>query len=198
VFLPGAAGYDTSVAANGSSDYSKVDIDAAKALLVKAGSPKVTVRFMYGKSNTRRAAEFALIQASEAQAGITVQDFGNDNWGSLLGNKSYDAVLFAFQDVSLGVTGFQSIFGTGGGSNYNAYSSKAVDADFTKLSGEFDPAVQRTLLADVDKHVWADAASVTIFQFPDVNGWSDKIQNVSDNPLSPAIFWNYLDWTIKK
>ena len=198
VFLPGAAGYDTSAAANGSADYAKVDLAAAKDLLAKAGNPTVSVKFMYGKSNTRRAQEFALIQASEAQVGIKVIDAGNDDWGSLLGNKSYDAVLFAFQDTSLGVTGFQPIFGTGGGSNYNGYSNKAVDADFTKLSGEFDATAQQKLLADVDKHAWADAASVTIFQFPDVNGWSSKIQNVSDNPLSPAIFWNYFNWTIKK
>jgi peptide/nickel transport system substrate-binding protein len=198
VFLPGQAGYDTSVAANGSADYAKVDVAGAKALLAKAGNPTVNVRFLYGKSNTRRAQEFALIQASEAQAGIKVIDDGDDNWGSLLGNKSYDAVLFAFQSTSLGVTAFQAIFGTGGGSNYNGYSNKAVDADFTKLSADFNTSDQIKLLADVDKHAWADAADATIFQFPDVNGWSSKIQNVSDNPLSPAIFWNYFNWTIKK
>ena len=198
VFLPGQDGYDASAAANGSADYAKVDLAGAKALLAKAGNPTVNVKFMYGKSNTRRAQEFALIQASEAQAGINVIDAGNDDWGSLLGNKSYDAVLFAFQSTSLGVTAFQAIFGTGGGSNYNGYSNKTVDADFAKLSGDFDAADQRKLLADVDKHAWADAADVTIFQFPDVNGWSSKIQNVSDNPLSPAIFWNYFNWTVKK
>ena len=198
VFLPGQDGYSESASANGSADYAKVDLAAAKALLAKAGNPTVNVKFMYGKSNTRRQQEFALIQASEAQVGINVIDAGNDDWGSLLGNKSYDAVLFAFQSTSLGVTPFQAIFGTGGGSNYNGYSNKAVDADFTKLSSDFNAADQRKILADVDKRVWADAADVTIFQFPDVNGWSSKIQNVSDNPLSPAIFWNYFNWTIKK
>jgi peptide/nickel transport system substrate-binding protein len=199
VFLPGAAGYSESAAANGSADYATVDIAAAKADLAKAGvTSPIDVKFLYGKSNTRRAAEFALIQASEAQAGFNVIDDGNDNWPDLLGNKSYDAVLFAFQDTSLAVSGFQSIFGTGGGQNFNGYSNKTVDADFAKLSGDFDSASQRTLLADVDKHVWADAASATIFQFPDVNGWSSNLKNVSDNALSPAIFWNFFDWTIKK
>jgi peptide/nickel transport system substrate-binding protein len=198
VLLPGAAGYDTSVAGNGSSDYATVDIAAAKALLVKAGNPTVNVKFLYGKSNTRRAAEFALIQASEAQAGINVIDEGNDAWPSLLGNKSYDAVMFAFDDTSLAVSAPQPIFGTGGGSNYQGYSDKAVDADFAKLSTDFDQKSQLALLADVDKHVWGDAAGVTIFQFPDVNGWSSNVQNVSDNPLSPAIFWNFFDWTLKK
>jgi peptide/nickel transport system substrate-binding protein len=198
VLLPGAAGYDTSVAGNGSSDYATVDIAAAKALLAKAGNPTVRVKFLYGKSNTRRAQEFALIQASEAQAGITVVDDGNDDWPDLLGNKSYDAVLFAFDYTSLAVTSTQPIFQTGGGSNYQGYSDKAVDADFAKLSSTFDQKSQLAILADVDKHVWNDAAGVTIFQFPDVNGWSSNVENVSDNPLSPAIFWNFFDWTLKK
>lgn len=198
VLLPGAAGYAASVAGNTSSDYSTVDIAAAKALLAKAGNPTVSVRFLYGKSNTRRAQEFALIQASEAQAGITVVDDGNDDWPDLLGNKSYDAVLFAWDYTSLAVSQGQPIFGTGGGSNYQGYSDKAVDADFTKLAGDFNQASQLKLLADVDKHIWSDAAGATIFQFPDVNGWSSNVENVSDNPLSPAIFWNFFDWTLKK
>ena len=156
------------------------------------------MRFLYGKSNTRRAQEFALIQASEAQAGITVVDDGNADWPDLLGNKSYDAVLFAWDYTSLAVSQGQPIFGTGGGSNYQGYSDKAVDADFTKLAGDFNQASQLKLLADVDKHIWSDAAGATIFQFPDVNGWSSNVENVSDNPLSPAIFWNFFDWTLKK
>jgi len=196
--LPGAAGYDASVAANGSSDYASVDIAAAKADLAKAGVSSISVKFLYGKSNTRRAQEFALIQASEAQAGITVVDDGNDAWPSLLGNKSYDAILFAWQFTSLAVTGGQSQFSTGGGNNFNGYSNKAVDADYQKLQSEYSQPEQLKLLADVDKRAWGDAYSATLFQFPDINAWSSNIQNVSDNPLSPAIFWNFWDWSIKK
>jgi peptide/nickel transport system substrate-binding protein len=196
--LPGAAGYDASVAANGSSDYATVDIAAAKADLAKAGVSTISVKFLYGKSNTRRAQEFALIQSSEAQAGITVVDDGNDDWPSLLGNKSYDAILFAWQFTSLAVTGGQSQFVTGGGNNFNGYSNKTVDADYKTLQSEYSQPAQLKLLADVDKQAWGDAYSATIFQFPDINAWSSNIQNVSDNPLSPAIFWNFFDWSIKK
>jgi peptide/nickel transport system substrate-binding protein len=196
--LPGAAGYDASVAANGSSAYDAVDIAAAKADLAKAGVSTISVKFLYGKSNTRRAQEFALIQASEAQAGITVVDDGNDDWPSLLGNKSYDAILFAWQYTSLAVTSGQSQWTTGGGNNFNGFSNKTVDADYQKLQSTFDQPTQLKLLADIDKQAWGDASSATLFQFPDINAWSSNIQNVSDNPLSPAIFWNFFDWTIKK
>ena len=194
-FLPGAAGYNESVAANGSADYANVDIAGAKALLAKAGVTSPTVNFMYGKSNTRRASEFALIQASAAQAGFNVVDKGDDTWGQKLGDGTYDAVLFAWQFTSLAVTGTQSQIQTGGGNNFNGYSNKAADDAFNTLTGEYDASKQQALLATVDKTLWADAYGVTLFQFPEVTAWSNKVKNVSDNALSPSVFWNFFDWT---
>ncbi|MEO5590589.1 MAG: ABC transporter substrate-binding protein, partial [Gemmatimonadaceae bacterium] len=196
--LPGAAGYDASVATNGSDAYAKVDIDAAKADLAKAGITTLNVKFLYGKSNTRRAQEFALIQASEKQAGINVIDNGNDDWPTLLGNKSYDAALFAWQYTSLAVTSSQAEFQTGGGSNFNGVSVKSIDQDYQKLQSEFSQPAQLKLLASADKAAWADASSATLFQFPDINAWASNIQNVSYSPIAPNIFWNFFNWTIKK
>lgn len=195
-FLPGAAGYSESAASNGSADYAKVDIAGAKALLAKAGvTTPVDVKFMYGKSNTRRASEFALIQASALQAGFNVIDKGDDTWGQKLGDGTYDAVLFAWQFTSLAVTGVQPQVQTGGGNNFSGYSNKDVDAAFTTLTGEYDASKQRALLTQVDKQLWADAYGVTLFQFPEVTAWSSKVKNVSDNALSPSVFWNFFDWT---
>ncbi len=193
--LPGAAGYDAAVSGNGSADYAKVDIPAAKALLAQAGVTSPSVKFMYGKSNTRRASEFALIQASEAQAGFNVIDAGDDTWSSKLGDGTYDAVLFAWQFTSLAVTGAQGQLITAGGSNFNGYSNKDVDAAYKTLNTTFDATKQQALLAQIDKDVWNDAYGATIFQFPEVTASSNKVKNVSDNPLSPSVFWNYFDWT---
>ncbi|HEX4057478.1 MAG TPA: ABC transporter family substrate-binding protein [Galbitalea sp.] len=197
--LPGAAGYSASVATNGSSQYASVNIAAAKAALAQAGvTAPVSVKFLYGKSNTRRAQEFALIQASEAQAGFKVIDEGNDNWPSLLGNKSYDAILFAWQYTSLAVTSGQSQWQTGGGNNFNGYSNSTVDSDYNKLQTDYNTTDQVKLLGDVDKQAWADAYGVPLFQFPDVTAYSNNIQHVVDAPLAPNVFWNFFDWTIKK
>ena len=198
-FLPGADGYDASVADNGSSAYDKVDIAGAKALLAQAGiTAPVDVKFMYGKSNTRRASEFALIQASANQGGFNVIDAGDDKWSSKLGDGTYDAVLFAWQFTSLAVTGTQAQIQTGGGSNFNGYSNADVDSAFKSLEGEYDAAKQKQLLATVDKQLWADAYGVTIFQHPDVTAFSNNVQNVKDAPLAPNVFWNFFDWTVKK
>ena len=193
--LPGAAGYDETVKANGSADYAKVDIEGAKALLAKAGVTSPSVKFMYGKSNTRRASEFALIQASAKEAGFNVIDAGDDTWGQKLGDGTYDAVLFAWQFTSLAVTGTQTQIQTGGGNNFNGYSNKDADDAFNTLTGEYDASKQQALLAQIDKDLWSDAYGVTIFQFPEVTAFSDKVKNVSDNPLSPSVFWNFFDWT---
>lgn len=199
VFLPGSAGYDESVAANGSADYATVDVAAAKALLAQAGvTAPVDVRFMYGKSNTRRASEFALIQSSAKEAGFNVIDNGNDDWSSLLGNGSYDAVLFAWSPTALSPLQSQATFTSTGGSNLNGYKNDSVDANYTTLEGTYDEDAQKPLLADVDKAVWGDAYGVTIFQFPDVTGFSNKVKGVEDAPLSPNVFWNYFDWELTK
>ncbi len=96
------------------------------------------------------------------------------------------------------MTNSQSTFQTGGGNNLNGYSNKASDADYQKLQSEYSQPAQLKLLADVDKNAWSDAYGVTLFQFPDISAWSSNVQNLKDNPLSPGIFWNYFDWTIKK
>lgn len=200
VFLPGAAGYDESVAQNGSAAYAKVDIDKAKQLLAQAGvTGPVDVKLLYGKSNTRRANEFQLIQSSAKQAGFNVIDNGNDDWSSLLGNGSYDAALFAWQFTSLAVTGSLANFVKDGGNNFSGYANSTVDDDFNALSTMIgNPSKQHALLAGVDKALWDDAYGATIFQFPDVTGFSNKVTGVKDAPLSPNVFWNYWDWQLKK
>jgi peptide/nickel transport system substrate-binding protein len=127
-----------------------------------------------------------------------VIDEGNDNWPSLLGNKSYDAILFAWQYTSLAVTSGQVQWQTGGGNNFNGYSNPTVDADYNKLQSDYNPADQIKLLQNVDKEAWADAYGVPIFQFPDVTAYSNNIEHVVDAPLAPNVFWNFFDWTIKK
>ncbi|GAA4179629.1 ABC transporter family substrate-binding protein [Gryllotalpicola koreensis] len=199
-FLPGTPGYTASVANNGSAQYADGGTDAgiakAKDLLKQAGvTTPVNVRFLYGKSNTRRAQEYALIKAAGAKAGFNVIDDGDDNWSSILGNGSYDAALFAWQYSSLAVTGSQAAIQTGGGNNFSGYSNKTVDAAWTKVASSFDKSDQTAGLKTIDKEMWNDAYGATIFQFPDVVAYASNVKNVSYSPLSPNQFWNFWEWT---
>lgn len=199
-FLPGAAGYDASVASNGSSAYGTVNPAAAKVDLKKAGVSNVDVRVLYPTSNIRNAQEFALIQRSEQKAGFNLINDSSDDWPEILGNQSYDAALFAWQDTTLdamaGVSHLSIL--SASPSDFNGFESRTVDLDTNKLVSQFGHPAQLKLLANVDKEGWADASSAPLFQTPDISAWSNNIQNVKDSPLPPGIFWNFWNWTVNK
>lgn len=194
--LPGAPGYDAMAAANGSADYADVDIAGAKALLAQAGvTGTVPVKFLFGCANTRRNNEYALIQASAAQAGFDVQNKCSATWGADLGSGVYDAVIFGWQSTSTAVTSSKATFASTGGNNLNGYKNDAVDAAYDKLSVEFDKAKQQALLTEVEKNLWSDAYGVTVFQFPGVTAYNkNKVSGIVPAPLAPMFFWNFWQW----
>ncbi|WP_298226872.1 ABC transporter substrate-binding protein [Gryllotalpicola sp.] len=199
MFLPGAAGYDQSVAASDAKSYDAVDIAGAKALLAKAGVTSPTVIFAYPTDNPRRVNEFKLIQQSAQQAGFVIKDDGapTATYFGNLGNSKYDVALFAWQYTSLAYTGNQAAFQTAGTANYNGYSNKASDTLWDQLATSTGTADQNNaLLAQIDKNAWADAYGVTLYQFPNLVAWTDNVSNVSDNPVGVGPFWNYWQWQV--
>jgi len=196
IFLPGALGYEETVANNGMAEqFSEVDIEGAKALIAEAGVTAPAVCILYAANNPRRVNEFALISASATEAGFVVEDCGSPEWGGLLGTPgAYDAVFFGWQSTSLGVTGSSPTFKTGGINNLNFYSNPEVDALLDELDVTLDPERQIEIQLEVDKLLMDDYYGVTIFQFPGVTAFSDRVSNVDPGPLSPTIFWNVWDW----
>jgi peptide/nickel transport system substrate-binding protein len=198
VFLPGAKGYDESVADNGSAAYKDVDIDGAKALLAQAGVTNPEVCMLFSSTNPRRANEFLLIQQSGALAGFNVTDCSSPDWGGLLGTPgAYDASLFGWQTTSLGVTnGPPPTFNTKGIENLNFYSDPAMDKLTDQLGKEFDSDKQIEIEKKIDKLLWSDFYGVTIFQFPAVTAYDpNAISGIAPSTIAPTIFWNIWDWT---
>jgi peptide/nickel transport system substrate-binding protein len=206
LFIPGQPGYDQSVANNGSSEYQKVDVDAAKALLAKAGvTTPITVRFAYANDNPRRQGEFQLIQASAKAAGFDVTDVGkptdqffDPEVGIGSGKYDYDATVFAYQLTSSTVTQSEANTTTGNAYNYQGYSNPQVDALWKQAKVATSGAAAIPLQQKIDAYLWKDASTLTLFQLPDVSAWSSKLSNVKDAPYSPNIFWNFFDWTVSK
>ncbi len=197
LFVPGAPGYDETVETNGmQANYGEVDIEGAKALLAEAGVTSPEVCILYATNNPRRVNEFALIQESASQAGFAVTDCGSDDWGGLLGTPgAYDATFFGWQSTSLGVTNSSATFRTGGINNLNYYSNPEVDELLSELDTTIDPERQIEIQVEIDKLLMDDAYGLTIFQFPGVTAFSDRVEGVDPGPLSPTIFWNIWDWT---
>lgn len=195
LFLPGAKSYEASSAANGSAAYGIGDAAKAKELLAQAGvTEPVDVTFLYGKSNTRRAQEYALYAEQVKAAGFNLIDGGDDNWGSLLGSGTYDASVFGWQSTSTGVTSSRGIFETGAGNNFTGYSNTDSDALWGELSSTFDADRQQEILKTIDKNLYDDAYGVTVFVFPQITAYKSDLENISSSALSPTFFWNYWQW----
>ena len=195
VFLPGAPGYEDSVANNGSEAYGQGDADAAKALLEEAGvETPIDVNFLYGASNTRRANEYQLFAEQVSKAGFNLIDGGDDNWGSLLGSGTYDASLFAWQSTSTSPLNSQATFITGGGNNFTGYSNETVDSAYKAIETEFDVDAQIALQQEIDKALWGDAYGKTLFQFPGITVYNSDLSNIKSSPLAPQFFWNFWEW----
>ncbi|WP_448059403.1 ABC transporter family substrate-binding protein [Cellulomonas hominis] len=195
--VPGSPSYDEVVSNNDSAQWADVDIEGAKALLAEAGvTTPVDVRFLYGKSNVRRANEYQLIAASAAQAGFNVVDNGNDQWGAELGSGTYDASLFGWQSTNTFALNSEANYITDGQNNYGGYANSTVDELFGEMSTNTDPAKETELTIGIEKQLNADAFGVNIFQFPGVVASRDVLKGVSTIPLSPTIFWNFWEWDI--
>jgi peptide/nickel transport system substrate-binding protein len=197
LFVPGAEGYDEAAENNTSAEYAEVDIEGAKALLAESGITDTSVCILYASNNPRRVNEFALIQESANQAGFNVTDCGSEEWGGLLGTPgAYDASLFGWQSTSLGVTNSLPTFVTAGINNMNFYSNPRVDEIIAELNGTFDEEKQIELQVEMDKLLWEDFYGVTVFQFPSVTAFSDRVEGIDPSIIAPTIFWNAWDWAV--
>lgn len=197
LFVPGAAGYDEAAANNTSADFAAVDIEGAAALLAESGVTNTEVCVLYASNNPRRVNQFALIQQSANEAGFNVTDCGSEDWGGLLGTPgAYDASLFGWQSTSLGVTNSLPTFVTGGINNHNFYSNPEVDSIISELNTTFDADAQIELQVEMDRLLWEDFYGVTIYQFPEVTAFSDRVTNIDPSILAPTIFWNAWDWEV--
>src|SRR5690606_24396652 len=130
--VPGSPMYDGVTEANGQAELFPLenDVAGAEALIAEAGvETPIDVRILYGKSNARRAQEYAIMQTAMAESGLfNLVDGGNDNWGTMLDSATdqYDAALFGWQSTSTAVTAGNANYGTGEINNFYGYSNEEV------------------------------------------------------------------------
>ncbi len=194
----GAPGYEEMVAVNGSDAYAEVDVAKSKELLQQAGvKTPINVRVMYAKDNPRRESEFEIYKPALAKAGFNLINARNADWGSKLGDGTYDAVFFGWQSTSTGVSADQGIFATGQINNLIGYSNKTVDGLFDELVVTPDPADQLPLQIEIEQELYKDAVGITIFQFPGASMWDKtKLTNVEPGVLAPTMFYGFWNWEV--
>lgn len=194
----GAPGYDDIVAENGSEQYAEVNPERSKQLLQQAGvKTPVNVRVMFAEGNVRRENEFEIYKPALAEAGFNLIDKRNADWGSKLGDGSYDAVFFGWQSTSLAVAADREIFATGGLNNLIGYSNPQVDKLFDELVVTTDEAEQIRIQTEIEKILFEDAVGITIFQFPSATMWNTaRVENVTPAILAPTMFYGFWDWSV--
>lgn len=191
--VPGSPMYDGVAAANGTDQYPGADTEAAKKLLSEAGV-KPKVRLLYDETNERRQQQVTLIKEQADAAGFTIVEDGDPNWGSRMGDGTYDAALFAWQPTTKGVTDPDQNYRTGQQNNYGNYSNDSVDGLLDDLQSELEPSEQEKLLGKVEKQLIDDGFGMPLFQHPELTIYNDRVSGVKSTAVSPTMFWNYWDW----
>jgi peptide/nickel transport system substrate-binding protein len=194
--VPGSPNYEATIKANGYAAYKEVDVEGAKALLAEAGATAPKVRVLYAKSNSRRVQEFQLIHESATAAGFEVIDAGSEEWGTKLGDNSYDASLFGWQTTSTAVYEPAANFTAGGQNNFGHFKNARVDELYDELETVTDPTRQEEINTEVEKILLEDGFGITIYQFPSVLAWRETIKNVSMTPIAGVMFWNFWEWEV--
>ncbi|MDR0481671.1 MAG: ABC transporter substrate-binding protein, partial [Cellulomonadaceae bacterium] len=188
LYVPGAPGYDETVAANGSDAFAEQNIEGAKALLEEAGVDlPVDVRMLYGASNVRRANQFQLIQAAAPEL-FNLIDEGDDMWGArLTDTASYDVALFGWQSTNTMLLNSQANYITGGMNNFYGWSDPQMDEAWDRIAVSTDDAANLEDGKIVEQIIWEQGWSMPIFQFPGVTAHTERLQNVSTIAISPTI-----------
>jgi peptide/nickel transport system substrate-binding protein len=194
LFVPAQEGYAKTVETNGFKNFAEPDIAGAKELL---GGKTPTVRLLYNVNNPNRVDAFTLIAQSAKEAGFKIDDQGDADWGSRLGDGSYDASIFGWINSGVGVSGVPQIYGTGQASNFNKMSDKAADAQMDELISTIDPAAQVDLQVSIEEKIGATFTTLPFFQSVGVDAVADRVKGIDAyNPNQNGVWWNSWEWTV--
>ncbi len=194
----GTPGYDEIVAQNGSSEYAEVDPQRSQQLLQEAGvDTPIDVRVMYAADNVRRANQFQLLKPALAEAGFNLIDAKNADWGSKLGDGTYDAVFFGWQSTTPAVAADAETFRTGGINNLIGFDSPEVNELFDELVVTTDEADQLELQIEIEKLLYENAIGLTIYQFPSANISNEtRVTDLEPATLNPTMFYGFWNWSV--
>ena len=202
IYVPSAADYK-----DNSGGLAR-DVDAAKALLEKAGytlgadgiyadaaGERLSLRLGRRDPNPRRQSTNELFAEQCKEAGIELTDDPAENFNAeRLPASDYDIALFAWVATPL-LSSNTAIYVPDGGQNWNSYKNPKIQELFDQANKEFDAATRADLMNQIDQVLWDDMATLPLFQFQEMVAFSDTVQNVIFNgPL--GVTWNGFDWAL--
>ncbi len=183
------------------------DVDAAKALLEESGyvmgadgiyakdGERLALRLGRRDPNPRRQSTNELTAEQCLEAGFELTDDASEDMLSVrLPASDYDVILFAWV-ASATLSSSTSLYVPGGGQNFNNYNNPEVQTLFDQANVEFDEAARADLMNQIDAILWADMATLPLFQFQEMVASSATVSNVVFNGPN-GVTWNANEWAL--
>jgi peptide/nickel transport system substrate-binding protein len=159
------------------------------------GGEKASVRLGTTSGNKLRELAVEILQAQAKDAGI---EFRADNQPSRLffpriADSKYDLALFAW--VGTGdPAGQVDIYGTGGGSNWKAYSNAKVTNLLKASDAALDPKARIKFVNAADAQMAKDVPTIPLYQKPTYFVFKTSLKGLVDNPTLQGPTWNTEAW----
>jgi peptide/nickel transport system substrate-binding protein len=154
--------------------------------------------------NTTRAQTEQLFQAQMKTIGIkiTIQNYdANTFFGTNLPDGDYQIGEFAWVSSPF-VSANQSIYCSytntnNCGQNWIHYANPQVDKLLAEGAAALSPATETAKFNAADKLLWADMATLPLYQKPQYFAFSSKYGNIVPNTSETGITWNAQAWGVK-
>jgi peptide/nickel transport system substrate-binding protein len=169
---PGVWGYSESIYA---ADYKKYvegpDPAAAKKLIAEAGVKGKTATFAYPSGDPTSQQFATVLKQTAAEIGLSLKIVGlpNQQFGSLFvdpkARSAYDSILTK-NYVELPEPFSMDLLygGTGGATNFSAYSNKLVDTKLGEARAEIDDDKRAALVIEAEAQLAKDLPSIPVAQ----------------------------------
>lgn len=188
---PGLWGYAESIYAADYKSYVKApDPAAAKKLIAAAGIKGKTATFAYPSGDPISQQFATVLKQTAAEIGLSLKIVGlpNQQFGSLFvdeeARSAYDSILTKnYVELPEPLSMDLLYGGTGGATNFSAYSNKLVDAKLSAARSESDDTKRAALVIEAEAQLAKDLPSIPVAQPRAVVFESNKI---TGSPLTFA------------
>lgn len=197
VFFEGEDGYvDNYAQYKGDANQAKATLEAAGFTMGPDGfatkdGQKLSLKIAH-TDIPRRKQTVELIQSHCKPAGIEVVDDTDPNFlDTRVSQGDYDIALFAWSAAPF-KSSQKSIYETGGGQNWSAYTNPKVDAAFKDASSNLDEGASKKAYQEADRLMAEDNYSMPLFALP--NMWAFKGVDKVYFQSYYGTLWNANEW----
>jgi peptide/nickel transport system substrate-binding protein len=206
VFVPGQPGYR-----NDAGVYGAGDISGARAALLQAGfaykgkklidnGDPVTLDITADAGDPLLAAEEKVIATQLGAIGIAVTEHDSTDLPATLKSGDYDLAIVSSQASpfpSAAASRYQTNQGTGpGAENYLDYSSSTTDNLIARAEAAGSDKAQLQAYGALDAHLFTDAVSLPLFQYPQLLVYNKQYTNMVNNPAPGGLTAQMAKWGI--